>query len=113
MKKVNLTIKSTFLKILFISLILSYISVFIFLHFGSFFRQGQGFYYVYSNDILPIASKVTYYEYNENINHEYSTQIKYYFEILFSFDSLLSIILLTIIFLIIIYLIKKVNFKIE
>ena len=40
-------------------------------------------------------------------------KFKYYFEILFSFDSLLSIILLTIIFLIIIYLIKKVNFKIE
>ncbi|MCF6308782.1 MAG: hypothetical protein L3J09_12640 [Flavobacteriaceae bacterium] len=113
MKKINLTIKRTFLKFLFISLVLSYISVFILLHFGSFFRQGQGFYYMYSNDILPIASKVTYYEYNDNINHEYSTQIKYYFEILFSFDSLLSIILLTIIFLIIFYLIKKVNIRFE
>ena len=109
MKKINLTIKKTFLKFLFYSFLLSIISIFILIHFGDIQFKGENWSYRYINNILDIRTFTGVYDFP----FEYSEKLKIYLKILYTGDGIIRIVYGTFIYLILMYIIKFVRIKVE
>lgn len=109
MKKINLTIKKSFLKFILFSFLLAIISIFILIHFGDIQFYGKNWSYKYVNNILDIN---TFTGVND-FPFEYSEKFKIYLKVLYSDDGITRVLFGTLIYLILMYIIKFVSIKVE